>query len=401
MATKKRPELLAPVGNWSMLIAAVEAGADAVYLGVKGLNMRATAKNFTLADLRKIAKYCHEHNVRVYLTVNTIVYENEVSKIKKIILKAKEHNIDAIICWDFSVINIAKEVGIEFHISTQASISNSESANFFYGLGATRCVLARECSLEDVKKIKKKSKIGIEVFAHGAMCVSVSGRCFISQFLYGKSANRGDCIQPCRRAFDKVLLKDKEEDKELVVGNDFVMSPKDLCTLPFLDKLYPYADSLKIEGRGKSPEYVSTVVSVYREAIDKISKNEFSKEFIDEGMKRLNSVFNRGFSDGFFMGKPINEFTDEYGSKSTKKKYTLGRVKNYYKKIGVAEVEITSNNVKKDDEIIFIGNKTGILQQKVDSIVIDGDKTIAHKGDIASIKTEKIVRKNDAVFLWK
>ena len=397
----RKPELLAPVGNWAMLVAAIESGADAVYLGVKGMNMRATAKNFSLGELEKIVNYSHKKGVKLYLTVNTIVYENELTKLKSILQKAKDYSVDAIICWDFAVINLAKEIGIEFHISTQASISNSESANFFSKLGATRCVLARECSLEDLKKIKKKTKIGIEVFAHGAMCVSVSGRCFISESIYGKSANRGDCLQPCRRAYDKVLIKDKEEDHELILGNDYVMSPKDLCTFEFLDNILPFVDSLKIEGRGKSPEYVKKVVSVYRKGIDRILDNTFTKDFVSEKMEELHTTFNRGFSTGFYMGKPISEFTNEYGSKSKKKKYTLGRVTNFYKKINVADIEITSNKIKKGDTIIIIGNKTGVHEQVVESIITESKKKIGLKGDVASIKMEKVVRKNDAVFLWK
>ncbi|MFW5852428.1 MAG: peptidase U32 family protein [Nanoarchaeota archaeon] len=399
---KNRPEILAPAGNFSMLITAVESGADAVYLGIKGLNMRSTAKNFTITELKKATDYCHKKNVKIYITVNTIIFENEIEKVRKILTYAKKYGVDAVICWDFSVINIAKEIGLDFHISTQASISNSESANFFNKLGATRCVLARECSLEELKKIKKKTKIGLEVFAHGAMCVSVSGRCFISQFLYGKSANRGDCIQPCRRAYDSFIIDDKEEEKKLILGNDYVMSPKDLCTLPFLDKLVPYVDSLKIEGRGKNTEYVKRVVGAYREAIDSIYDGTFTEEFITKKMEELREVYNRGFSDGFYMGKPITEFTNEYGSKSKKRKYTLGRVKNFYKKINVAEIEITANNLKKGDTIMIIGNKTGLIEQTIENIVKeDQQRKTAKKGDVIGIKTEKVVRKNDLVFLWK
>lgn len=398
----KRPELLAPVGNWSMLRTAIEAGADAVYLGVEGLNMRATAKNFTVPELKKIAEFVHEHTAKVYLTLNTIIYEHELPTVQKTIIAAKKAGIDAIICWDFAVIELCKELNMEFHISTQASISNSRSARFFEKLGATRCVLARECSLEQLKEIKKETKLSLEVFAHGAMCVSVSGRCFMSQFLYGRSANRGDCIQPCRRAYDKVLISDKEEEKQLEVGNDYVMSPKDLCTLPFLDKLVPHIDVLKIEGRARSPEYVKVVISTYKEALDMIEQKKFTPSFVDTKMKELSTVYNRGFSSGFYMGKPINEFTDGYGSKATKRKHTLGIVKNYYKKQHAAEIELTANTIAVGDTILIIGETTGTVEHTVTSLQIEGKPiSSAKKGQSVGMHIDTIVRKNDAVFLWK
>tara|TARA_Y100000310_G_scaffold345817_1_gene470429 strand:+ start:10001 stop:11203 length:1203 start_codon:yes stop_codon:yes gene_type:complete len=398
---KYNPEILAPVGNWAMLRTAVNSGADSVYLGVEGFNMRATARNFKVSELNKITKYCHDNNVRVYLAVNTIIYEDEIEKVKNLLKKAKEAKVDAIICWDFSVIKEAKRLGLEFHISTQASISNSEAANFYYKMGAKRCVLARECSLEQLKDIRKKTKMKLEIFCHGAMCVSVSGRCFTSQFLYGKSANRGDCIQPCRRDYDKYLLKDKEEDKELVLGNDHVMSAKDLCTLPFLDKLLPYVDALKIEGRARSPEYVAVVVKAYREAVDAIAKGKFGKEFVKKQMKKLKEVYNRGFSSGFFLGKPINEFTEQYGSKATKRKINLGVVRNYYRKIKVAEILIRANRLKLGDTILIIGNTTGVVEQKVNSIEIN-HKSVkeADKGNSVAVKVDKLVRKNDKVYVF-
>jgi len=395
---KHNPEILAPAGNWAMLRAAVNAGADSVYLGVQGFNMRATARNFKEAELKKITSYCHDNNVRVYLTVNTIIYEEEIEKAKKLLKKAKLARVDAIICWDFSVIKEAKKLGLEIHISTQASVSNSEAANFYYKLGARRCVLARECTLEQLKEIRKNTKMKIEVFCHGAMCVSVSGRCFTSQFLYGRSANRGDCIQPCRRAY---LLKDKEEDKELILGNDHVMSAKDLCTLPFLDKLLPYVDALKIEGRARSPEYVSVVVKAYKEAVKAINNGKFTKDFVKKKMKRLSEVYNRGFSKGFFMGKPINEFTDQYGSKAKKKKINLGVVRNYFKNVKAAEVVIKTNKVELGDTILIIGDTTGVVEQKVDSIEINHKPVKkAGKGKSIAIKVDRLVRRNDRVFVW-
>jgi putative protease len=392
-------EILAPAGNWAMLRAAVDAGADSVYFGVQGFNMRATAKNFKSSELGRIVEFCHKNKVKAYLTVNTIVYEDEVDKVKKLLKNAK---VDAVICWDFAVIKEVKRLGLEMHVSTQASVSNSEAANFYYKLGGRRCVLARECSLEQIREIKEKTKMKIEVFAHGAMCVSVSGRCFISQFLYGRSANRGDCIQPCRRSYDKYLLKDKEEDKELVLGNDYVMSPKDLCTLPFLDKILPFVDVLKIEGRARNPEYVGVVVKAYKESVDAINDGKFTKEFVKGKMKKLHEVYNRGFSSGFFLGKPINEFVDTYGSKAEKRKVNLGVVKNYYRKIGVAEIKIDTNKVKLGDVVLIIGDTTGVVEQKIKRIEINHRPVkSAEKGKSVAVKVEKIVRKNDRVFLWK
>lgn len=399
----KIPELLAPVGNWAMLRTAVNAGADAVYLGVSGFNMRATAKNFKLVELKKIVTFCHENDVRIYLTINIIIYEPELPLLKKVLDTAKKNNVDGIICWDNAVIFEAKKRNLDIHISTQASISNAMSAEFYKSQGASRCVLARECTLEQIKKIRKKTTLKIEAFGHGAMCVSVSGRCFMSQFLYGRSANRGDCIQPCRRAFSsKVLIQEHEEGKALELGNDFVMSPKDLCTLPFLDKLAPYIDSLKIEGRARSPEYVDIVIKVYREALTAIAEHRFSKQLVDSLMKRLGTVYNRGFSNGFYMGKPIHEFTTNYGSSSSKRKVSLGKVNNYFKKIGVAEIEITANSLKIGDTIVIIGDTTGTVMQTITTIEWNHKPlTIAKKGKSYAIKVNSLVRKNDAVYLWK
>jgi putative protease len=398
----KIPELLAPAGNWSMLRTAVEAGADAVYLGVEGLNMRATARNFTIADLKKITSFAHKQNVKIYLTMNTIVYDHELSTVKKTLVAAKKAGIDAVICWDFAVIELCKELDIEFHISTQASISNAKSMHFFETLGATRCVLARECTIEQLEEMRKKTKMQIEVFAHGAMCVSVSGRCFMSQFMYGRSANRGDCIQPCRRAYDTVLISDKEEDQQLEVGNDYVMSPKDLCTLPFLDKLVPVVDVLKVEGRARSPEYVKVVISTYKEALEQIANGSFDQTVIKIAMKKLESVYNRGFSTGFYMGKPINAFTEEYGSKATRRKVTLGIVRNYYKKSGAAEIELTANSLNVGDTVLIIGETTGTVEVLVESLQIEGTSVKSvKKGQSVGLKVPKLVRNNDAVFLWK
>jgi putative protease len=307
MKTIKKPELLAPVQDYTSLTAAIKNGADAVFFGIKGFNMRAGAKNFTVKDLPKIVKIAHKNNVKTYLAINTIIYENEIKKVEQILLKVKKAKIDAIICWDFSIIQIAKKLNIEIHISTQASIANSKTAEFYRKLGATRVVLARECSLEQIKEIKKQTKAEIEVFIHGAMCVSMSGRCFMSQFLYGKSANRGECLQPCRR---KYLIKQIDGGQELELGEDYVLSPKDLCTIDFIEKIIDAGiDCFKIEGRNRSPEYVAVVTKSYRTIIDfvcstKKRDNKFYEQLSalkEELFEKLNTVYHRGNSTGFFL----------------------------------------------------------------------------------------------------
>jgi len=395
---KKIPELLSPVFDFTSLTAAINAGCNAVYFGIKELNMRITAKNFKLNEIKKVVDICHKNNIKAYLTLNTIIYDSELKKLKKIINEAKKAKIDAIICWDFSVINEARKKGIPIHISTQSSVSNSESARFYKKLGAERIVLARELSLEQIKKIKKEVKIDIECFIHGAMCVSVSGRCFTSQFLFGKSANRGDCIQPCRRSY---LVKD-EEGCELKLENNYVLSPKDLCTLAFIDKLIEAGiDSFKIEGRARSPEYVSVVTKCYRDAIDAYFKNKLINELKKELIKKLKTVYNRDFSSGFYMGKPINEFTGSE-SKATRKKTFIGIVKNYYKNIKVAEIKIQSHSIKLNDILMFQGPTTGVYEQKIDSMEINHKKVNSvEKGNEVGIKVKNIVRKNDRIFLIK
>ena len=397
----KKPELMAPVGNWEMLKAAVDAGADAVYFGVKNFNMRVNAKNFSKDDLKKIVEYCHKNKVKAYLTVNIIIYENELDDVKDLLKEAKEAKIDMVICWDLSVINLAKKIGLEICISTQASISNSEAADFYKELGVKRIVLARECSLEQIKEIKKKIDLEIEVFIHGAMCVSVSGRCFLSHHLFNKSANRGDCLQPCRREY---LIKDKEEDgNELILGKDYVMSAKDLCSIMFIDKLIEAKiDSFKIEGRKRSPEYVFNAVKVYREAIDLYFKNKLTEEKKEELFMELEKVFNRGFSDGFYFNKPSGkDFAENRNSIATTKKEFIGKITNYFDKIKIAAVKIESGELNLKDKILIQGEKTGNLEVEIKDLRLD-DKKIKKigKGNEVSFPCDR-VRKNDKVYLVK
>lgn len=397
---------MAPAGDWTMLTTAVNAGADAIYFGVDKLNMRIKAQNFTLKDLPKIARFCKKHKVKSYLTLNSIVFEEEIKELKKIIDSAKKSGIDRVICWDFAVAQLCKKKKMPFCISTQASISNSISAEFFKSLGAVRIVLARECSLEEIKKIRKKTKLELEAFIHGAMCISVSGRCFMSHHLFGKSANRGECIQPCRREFE---VNDPSIDKSMIIGEDYIMSPNDLCTIEFIDKLIEAGiDSFKIEGRKRSPEYVATTVSVYRKAIDlyfsqKDSKpeNRLDEKAKKELLAKLETVYNRGFSSGFYFDVPSSEdYANIYGSKATTRKNYVGKVLNYFKEPKVAHILLESGELKQDDRILIIGETTGVLEIKIDKMSVnDEEKVLAKKGDEITLKVPSLIRKNDKVYL--
>ncbi|MEI8339417.1 MAG: peptidase U32 family protein [bacterium] len=408
MTKNKKPELLAPIQDYTSLTAAIDNGADAVFFGIKGFNMRAGAKNFTEKDLPKIVKIAHGKNIKVYLAVNTIIYEEELDKIEKILRNVKKAKVDAIICWDLAIIQIAKKLGIEIHISTQASIANSESANFYHKLGATRVVLARECSLKQIKEIRKNTKAEIEIFIHGAMCVSMSGRCFLSQFLYGKSANRGECQQPCRR---KYIIKEIDGDKELEVGEDFVLSPKDLRTIDFIEQILDVGvNCLKIEGRNRSPEYVANVTRAYRTIIDFIYDNpKRDKKFKTElaNLKKvlsaeLDTVYHRGNSSGFFLGKPIDAWTKSAGNQATQKKEHLGKVTKFYKNIGVAEILIQGEQIKVGDTLLIQGPTTGSVEEKVVSMEINHKQVeSAKQGEKVAIKTTSPVRLNDDIYIIK
>ncbi len=397
MANKK-PELLAPAGNWSMLNAAIKAGANAIYLGVESLNMRALAKNFELDELPEIVKHCKNNGVDVHLTLNTIVYENELDKLEIIIKKAKEAGVDLIIGWDFAVIQLCKKYNVPFCVSTQASVSNSVSAEFFRQLGAKRIVLARECSLEQIKEIKNKVDIEIEAFIHGAMCIAISGRCFMSHEVFNKSANRGECLQPCRREYE---IKDRDEKFSMILGENYVLSPKDLSTIDFIELLIEAGiDSFKIEGRKRSPEYIYKVVSAYRKAIDLYYENKLNDEIKAELKNELSEVYNRGFSAGFYLGAPgEKDYAEAYGSLATTRKRFIGRVINYYKKNKVAHILIDAEQLEPGDKLYIIGNTTGVVELKIDSMLKD-DKPIyrALKGDDITIYCEEKVRENDKVY---
>ncbi|MBU2562189.1 MAG: U32 family peptidase [Nanoarchaeota archaeon] len=386
---KKKYELLAPAGNFSMLVAAINAGADAVYFGLKEFSMRAAAKNFAIKDLVKIEKICKSKHVKRYLTLNTIIYDSELKKIEATIKKVK-NKVDAIICWDFAVIQLCRKYKIPFFISTQASVANVKAAKFYKKLGAKRIVLARELSLKQIKQISKI--IDIECFAHGAMCVALSGRCFTSQFLFNKSANRGQCLHPCRRSYQ---IEDEEKNK-LKLENNRVLSAKDLCTLPFIEKMKKAGISgFKIEGRNRDPRYVDAVIRVYKKALDK----KLSKKEISEGLNKLKKVYNRGFSSGFYLKVPTSDdFAKVEHSASTEKKHFAGKVLHYFTKINVATIKLSSG-LKVGDEIIVLGKTTGLKKSKIERIEIR-KKSVksAKKGEEIGIKLP-YVRKNDEVYL--
>jgi putative protease len=412
---RHKPELMAPAGDMTSLRAALDAGADAIYFGVVSMNMRASARNFEAEQMPEIARLCHERGARAYLALNTIVFDQEVEMADKLVKMAAEAGIDAVICWDFAILASALRHKIEPFISTQMSVANASSLAFLYQqFGIRRFVLARECTLDEIISIRqnlkeilkeKASEIEIEVFAHGAMCVSVSGRCFMSQFHFDNSANRGECRQPCRREYTITEVRD---GKSFVLGKDYVMSPKDLCSLPFLEKILDAeVDSLKIEGRGRSPEYVSIVVSSYRKLIDFYYDNKGAEDFDtrladlkNELMKDLNMVFHRGFSDGFFFGRQIEEWTGGNGSKATHRKVHVGVVTNFYAKPMVVEIKVEGRSIKIGDELMFQGKTTGVVTFRVESMQQNHvSVTEAHRNSFVGVKSPEIVREKDQVYM--
>ncbi len=391
----KRPLLLAPVGSFAALQAAIDAGADAIYFGIRGINMRSGGRaDFTLEEMKELVARAHEAHVKAYLTLNTIVYDDEEEKIEDILTKAKACHVDAIIAWDAFVMKKVREHGLDLHISTQASIANSTAFHEYYEkYGNTCAVLARELRLDQIKKViayrdAHQLPVQVECFIHGAMCIAVSGRCFMSQIAQCKSANRGECLQMCRRSY---TIKDTEEDTEFVVENNFVMSPKDMCTMDIIDSIIDAGiDVLKIEGRARSPEYVKVVVESYREAIDLHLAGKLTSEKKEELVTRMERVYNKGFSRGFYNGVPLHEWAGVYGNKATTSKQYVGKIVNYYANIGVAEIQVESYPISVGDEYYIMGETTGVLEGKMPEIISDkGPETIATQGMIVSFKVDK------------
>lgn len=405
---RKDIELMAPAGSYESLVAAIQGGADAVYFGVEKLNMRARSSfNFTVGDLERIVDIAKDSGVNTYLTLNTIIYGNELNQVKEIISRAKNADISAIIASDQSVISAAREKNLEVHLSTQLNISNIESLKF-YSPFADVVVLARELSLSQITDIASQVKeqfitgpsgelIRIELFIHGALCMAISGKCYMSLHQYNKSANRGECLQACRRSY---LVTEKETDKELEIENEFIMSPKDLCTISFLDQILDAGVRvLKIEGRARSPEYVKTVTSCYAEAIEAYLNNEINKDKINHWTERLSSVFNRGFWDGYYLGQTMGEWSQVYGSAATKRKIYLGKGMNYFDRIQVAEFLMETGSLNTGDEILITGPTTGVIQMPVTEIRVD-DKQVQRtkKGEHFSIRVEEVIRRSDRLY---
>jgi len=387
---KRKIELLAPAGDFEGLVTAINAGCDAVYFGIQEFNMRARGKNFKISDLPKIARICTQKKVKRYLTLNTIIYDSELKRVEKIIKKVKPY-INAIICSDLSVVMLCRKYQVPFHISTQVSISNSKTAEFYKKLGAERIVLARELNLKQIKKISKI--LPVEIFIHGAMCVSVSGRCFMSQFLFNESANKGRCIQPCRRPY---TIKDNQ-GKSLRITNKHILSAKDLCTLPFIEKLKKAnITAFKIEGRNREPEYIDTVVRVYKKALQK----KLTKPEIKQGIQELNKVYTKGFSSGFLFKSPTSDdFSDAEHSKATQKKQFIGKINHYYPRLGVGLIKLNSGKLKIGDDIFIMGKTTGLIRHKIQSMEIKNKQIKqAKKGQEVGIKLPKC-KKNDELYL--
>ena len=401
-------EIMAPAGSWESLAAAIKAGANSVYFGIERLNMRSkSSSNFTTDDLKTIVKICNENKINSYLTVNTVIYDNDITLMKQIIDTAKESGVTAIIASDVAAMMYASSIGVEVHLSVQTNITNVESLKF-YAQFADVVVLARELNMEQVAEIhkaivdeqirgKKGELIRIEMFCHGALCMAVSGKCYLSLHEKNVSANRGECNQICRRGY---VVKDKDSEVELEIDNEYIMSPKDLKTIHFLNKMIDSGVRVfKIEGRARGAEYVKTVVKCYSEAVDAALEKTYTDEKIADWDTRLARVFNRGFWDGYYLGQRLGEWSHNYGSEATHRKIYIGKVTNYFTKIGVAEILLEAQYLNKGDEILITGETTGAYEDFANEIHVDQHVVDrVEKGSYFSIKTKEIIRRNDKVF---
>lgn len=408
LKNKNKIELMAPAGNFDSLQAALDNGADSVYFGVEQLNMRARASiNFTLDDLAEISKRCKEKNVRTYLTLNTIIYDHDLTIVKTLINKAKEANISAVIAMDQAVIAMARQADVEVHISTQINITNIETLKF-YAMFADTIVLSRELSLRQVKKITEQIEkdqikgpsgrlVEIEVFGHGALCMAVSGKCYMSLHNYNSSANRGACKQDCRK---KYTVIDQETGTEMEIDNEYIMSPKDLCTIDFLDQV---ADAgikvLKIEGRGRAPEYVAKVIKSYRAAIDSLADGTYNKEKVIAWMQELEKVYNRGFWNGYYLGQRLGEWSKGSGSHATQKKVYIGKGVHYFPKANIGEFKLEAFDIKVGDTILITGPTTGAKEMEVKEMFVNDEKgEKAKRGDSITIPLEFRIRPSDKLY---
>lgn len=403
-------EIMAPAGSFESLRAAIQGGADSVYFGIEQLNMRArSAYNFTRTDLPEIISIAKANKLKTYLTVNTVIYNHELGMMRDIIDIAGKHKVDAIIASDPAVLDYAFKQNIEVHLSTQLNISNLESLKF-YAQFADVVVLARELNLDQVKEIfegialedirgPKGELVRLEMFVHGALCMAISGKCYLSLHEHNHSANRGDCFQVCRRSYS---VRDNERGNELEIDNEYIMSPKDLSTIHFLNKILDSGVRvLKIEGRARSAEYVKTVTRCYNEAVYSILDGSYGGEKISGWQNSLSQVFNRGFWDGYYLGQKLGEWSHVYGSQATKKKIYCGKVTNYYDKIRVAEILIEADELNLGSDILIMGPTTGVVESKVTEIRVENNQVVkALKGDTCSIPLGNMVRRSDKLYLW-
>lgn len=409
MHFKNKPiELLAPAGSFDSLQAAVNAGANAIYFGVEQLNMRTrSAGTFTIEDIKEISSICKANGLKAYITLNTVMYEHDMQLLKLILKEVKKQQIDAVIASDFSVIEYCNQLNIPLHISTQANVSNIESVQFFSKF-ADVVVLARELTLKQVEHIsneikRKKIKgpsgelVKIEIFVHGALCMAVSGKCYMSLHTQNASANRGACVQNCRRPY---IVKDAESGEELMIDNQYIMSPKDLCTIEILDQVIASGvDVLKIEGRTKGADYVLVVTQCYREAMEAVSDKTFTSEKIAVWKTEIEKVYNRGFWEGYYLGRKLGEWTPQPGSAATEKKIYIGKGTKYYPKIGVGEFIIESGNLKAGDTLMITGPKCGMVKEKMERLVVNGtENNEAAKGDLITLPFTTKVTASDKLY---
>ena len=388
---KRKIELLSPAGSFDCLQAAIKAGADAIYFGVEQLNMRTrSSKSFSISDIEEISILCKSNGIKAYITLNTVMYEHDMQLLLVILQEIKKHNIDAVIASDFAVIEYCNQLKIPLHISTQANVSNLEAVQFFSRF-ADVVVLARELTLKQVEHISKEIKrkkikgisgelMKIELFVHGALCMAVSGKCYLSLHTQNASANRGACVQNCRRPY---IVKDAETNEELLIDNEYIMSPKDLCTIGILDQVVNSGvDVFKIEGRSKGADYVYTVTQCYREALESIENNSYTNDKIENWLKRLSTVYNRGFWEGYYLGHKLGEWTTNPGSAATEKKIYVGKGSKYYPKIKVGEFIIESGSIKPGDTLMITGPAIGMAKEKMETLTVNGiESDIAVKGD--------------------
>lgn len=401
-------EIMAPVGSYESLIAAIQGGADSIYFGIEGLNMRAkSSSNFTIDDLHEIVRICRNNDVKSYLTVNTIIYDNDLSLMRRVIDAAKEAQLSAVIAADVAALMYARSIGVEVHLSTQLNITNTESLKF-YAQFADVVVLARELTLDQVAVIHKDiveqqikgpsgALIRIEMFAHGALCMAVSGKCYLSLHEKDMSANRGACNQICRRAY---TVKDRDSEIELEIDNEYIMSPKDLKTIHFMNKMMDAGVKVfKIEGRARGPEYVRIVTSCYKEAVRAYCEDSYTQEKIDEWNTKLSTVFNRGFWDGYYLGQRLGEWTHQYGSGATKRKVYVGKAIKFFGNLSVAEFLVESQSIQQGDELLITGPTTGALFLTADDMRVNLQQVSeVVKGESFSIRTPEKIRPNDQLY---